>query len=274
LEEVYFISEEKQPIADADLSMIYEGAFYGCINLKKIDFSNVKTITVAADCFGNCPKLAEVVDMPSIGTMHHRAFAGTALTSVDLTGLHMSGDNVFEGCSKLTQIKTGRFTAIGKNMFKGCLSLRNTLTISTPKVGAGAFSGCTNLAGVKFVSPDGAKLEFDIGARAFENCGKNIRGNFTVDFGTEIIRSIGERAFAGSSLKNVGQICGLEILGANAFANTQITHIYLNDELAIESIRLTGVPFEGLTVKVAPDSMQYAEENGVIYKRGLFYYYY
>ena len=265
LEEVYFISEEKQPIADADLSMIYENAFYGCTNLKKIDFSNVKTITVAADSFGNCPKLAEVVDMPSIGTMHHRAFAGTALTSVDLTGLHMSGDSVFEGCAKLSEIKTGKFTAIGKNMFRNCLSLRNVVTLHTPKIGAGSFSGCTNLAGVKLVSPQGESLEFDIGARAFENCGKNIRGNFTVSFGEEKIRSIGERAFAGSSLKNLAQINGLEILGDNAFANTEITTIYLSDSLDVQSMRFTGIPFEGLTVTVLPGSTAYLEENGVIY---------
>ena len=265
LEEVYFVSDEKQPIADADLSIIYESAFYGCTNLKKIDFSNVKTITVAADCFGNCPKLAEVVDMPSIGTMHHRAFAGTALTSVDLTGLHMSGTSVFEGCQKLTEIKTGKFTAIGENMFRNCLALRNTVTLSTPKIGAGAFSGCTNLAGVKFVSPEGEKLEFDVGARAFENCGKNIRGNFTVDFGNEIIRSIGERAFAGSSLKNFAGIKGLEVLGENVFANTQVKVIYLNDNLDIDSLRLTGIPFEGLQVTVLAGSTKYTEENGVIY---------
>ena len=265
LEEVYFVSDEKQPIADADLSIIYESAFYGCTKLKKIDFSNVKTITVAADCFGNCPNLSTVVDMPSIGTMHHRAFKGTALTNVDLTGLHMSGSSVFEGCQKLTQITTGKFTAIGDNMFKDCLGLRNTLTLYTPKIGAGAFSGCVNLAGVKFVSPEGESLAFDIGARAFENCGKNIRGNFTVDFGDEIIRSIGDRAFAGSSLKSFAAMKGLEVLGENVFANTQVKVIYLNDSLDVESIRLTGIPFDGMTVTVLAGSTKYTEENGVIY---------
>jgi len=265
LEEVYFVSEEKQPIADADLSMIFEHAFYGCTNLKKVDFSNVKTITVAADSFGNCPNLKEVVDMPSIGTMHHRAFAGTALTSVDLTGLHMSGESVFEGCQALTEIKTGKFTAIGKNMFRNCLGLRNTVTLATPKIGEGAFSGCKNLAGVKFVSPLGESLEFEIGARAFENCGRNIRGNFIADFGGENIRVIGERAFAGSSLKNLQEINGLEVLGSNAFANTQLTTVWLDDNVDIEKLRLAGVPFEGLTLTVVGGSGKYTEENGVIY---------
>ena len=265
LEEVYFVSEEKQPIADADLALIYEGAFYGCTNLRKIDFSNVKTITIAADCFGACPNLSEVVDMPSIGTMHHRAFAGTALTSVDLTGLHMSGNSVFEGCQKLTSVTTGKFTAIGKDMFKNCLGLRNTITLHTPKIGAGAFSGCVNLAGVKFQSPDGENLEFDIGAGAFENCGSAIRGNFTVNFGDEIIRSIGDRAFAGSSLKSFGALNGLEVLGQNVFAGTNITTIYLNDNLDIENLRILGIPFDGMNVIVAATSTKYKEVGGVIY---------
>ncbi len=267
LEEVYFVSTEKQEIADADISMIYEQAFYGCTNLKKIDFSNVKTVTIAADCFANCPKLAEVVDMPSIGTMHHRAFAGTALKEVDISALHMSGSNVFEGCKQLTKITTGKFTAIGDYMFKDCVGLKNEVVINTPKIGNGAFSGCTNLAGVKIASPEGEVLEFDIGARAFENCGSNLRGNFYVDFGGEYIRSIGERAFAGSTLKTLDAVHGLEVLGANAFANTYVRTITLNDELDIANIRLTGIPFDGLTVKVAPTSQKYQEENGVIYSK-------
>ncbi len=271
LEEVYFVSEEKQAIADADLSMIYENAFSGCINLKKIDFSNVKTVTVAQDCFSGCTKLTEVVDMPSIGTMHHRAFAGTALKSVDLTGLHLSGNSVFAGCTELTTIKTGRFTAIGDYMFSGCTNLRNEVTIHTPKIGRGAFSGCINLAGVKFRTAENAPAtsitNFDIGARAFENCGSNVKGNFTVDFGTENIRSIGERAFAGSSLKTLGQIYGLEVLGENAFINTGVTSIVLTDDMDLEIIRLTGIPFDGLTVSVGEGATKYSEENGVIYNK-------
>ncbi len=265
LEEVYFVSEEAQPIPDADVSMIYEQAFYGCTNLKKIDFSNTKTVTVAQYCFAGCTNLTEVVDMPSIGTMHHYAFAGTGLKSVDLSGLHMSGNGVFEGCLSLTEIaETSKFTAIGAYMFSGCLNLRNEITLKTPKIGVGAFSGCNNLAGVKFDAA-GAEVEFDIGAKAFENCGSAIKGNFTVDFGTEKIRSIGERAFAGSSLKTVGAINGLEVLGSNAFANTKVEKLALGDGFDIANIRLTGIPFDGLTVTVDANATKYKEIGGVIY---------
>ncbi len=263
LEEVYFVSTEKQAIADADVSMIYENAFEGCINLKKVDFSNVKTVTIAQNCFANCTKLTEVVDMPSIGTMHHRAFANTALKKVDLSGLHMSGRYVFDGCTEITEVITDKFTAIGEYMFNGCTGLRNKITIKTSKIGTGAFNGCTNLTGVIF---DGVGVEFDIGAVAFKDCGKNADGfEATVANGT--IRAIGNNAFDGAKLADFDftKLNGLEILGENVFINTKLTAITLTDEMDISDLRLSGIPFEGLTVNVSGTSTKYKEVGGVIY---------
>ena len=290
LEEVYFVNEKHrvdengnivqydenwnelpagqtgQVIDWADLSMIYESAFYGCPKLRKVDFSNVKTITVAHYAFADCVSLSEVVDMPSIGTMHHYAFANTALKSVDLTGLHMSGEYVFENCKELASIEVGKFTAIGKYMFAGCTALRNPITICTTKVGEGAFKGCVNLSGVKFQSPAGESLEFEIGAKAFENCGSALSGvNFTVDFGGETIRVIGDRAFASSSLKTLTSIKGLEVLGSNIFAGTFITEVDITDEMNVEQLRFLGIPFEGLRLVVAPGCTKYVQEGNVIY---------
>ncbi len=267
LEEVYFVDMKGEKPATADVSMIYEEAFYNCPKLKLVDFRNVKTVTVARDAFNMCPNLATVEGMKNVGTMHHRAFAGSALKSVDISALHMAGQEVFANCENLTTITTGRFTAIGDYMFQNCTALENEVLIQTPKIGVGAFSGCENLAGVKFASPEGTALQFDIGEKAFENCGSKLLGlaSFSVDFGEEAIRSIGARAFSGSSLKTLGAINGLEILGENAFANTKITSFELTDGLDIASVRLSGIPFKGLTVSVAEGSTNYADENGVIY---------
>jgi len=282
LEEVYFVNEKHrvdengnivqydEGIIDwADLAMIYEQAFYGCPNLRKVDFSNAKTVTVAHYSFMDCPKLSEVVDMPSIGTMHHYAFANTALTDVDLTGLHMSGTYVFANCTQLASIKTGKFTAIGDYMFMGCTALREPVTISSKKVGAGAFMDCVNLSGVKFQSLNGEKMEFEIGAEAFKHCGKNLNGaSFTVDFNGELIRSIGDKAFASSALKELDALNGLEVLGTDVFAGTSIRTIYLSDGMDIEKMRFLGIPFGGLTVTLEnADSAKYTEENGVIYNK-------
>ncbi len=259
LEEVYFVSTTKQPIADADLAMIYENAFEGCVNLKKIDFSNTKTVTVAQSCFADCTNLTEVIDMPSIGTMHHRAFANTGLTSVDLSGLHMSGRYVFDGCKDITTVTTGKFTAIGDYMFNGCSGLRGVIQLKNTKIGEGAFYNCTNLEGVEFYGKG-----VDIGAIAFKNCGKSA-GTFTatVKEGGDL-RSIGNNAFDGSLLTSFAFGAGLEILGENVFINTKISEITLTGGIDIAKLRLQGVPFEGLTVRVN-DSEKYLDENGVIY---------
>ncbi len=283
LEEVYFVSTDEREIADADVSMIYENAFEGCINLKKISFVNVKTVTIAADCFKDCSKLAVVEGMNKIGTMHHRAFAGTALTEVDLTGLHMSGDNVFSGCESLTSVITGKFTAIGNGMFSeykpygaevalypACTSLE-TVTLHTPKIGDGAFAGCTSLEEVIFDS-QGEDIEFAVGANAFQNSGLE-----KVYFGSKTsqkaqpVRAIGDYAFAGTWLSefNFNMVKGLEILGENAFANTSVTQVTISDDMDFENLRLTGIPFNAkLSVKVASSSTKYSQDSsGVIYNK-------
>ncbi len=284
LEEVYFVSTTQKAAnepATAKVSMIYEEAFKGCINLKKVDFSHVKTVTLAQKCFEGCAKLETVVDMPSIGTMHHEAFAGTALTSVDLSGLHMSGERVFADCEKLTTITdTSKFSAIGKEMFSGCTSLSGTITLKTPKVGEKAFEGCTKLEKVII---DSSVKELDIGARAFERCGKEA-GSFAIEIQEgATVRSIGQKAFINAAMQDFdfSTVKGLELLGENAFQNTGITTITLTDDLfsqvAVEgsdpvefiyqNVRLTGIPFEKLTVKVALGSQRYATsaDGNVIY---------
>ena len=287
LEEVYFVSENHREdgsgnILDSeidwsDLSMIYEQAFEGCAKLRKVDFSNVKTATVAMEAFANCTSLSEVVDMPSVGTMHHRAFANCALTSVNLTGLHMSGEYVFAG-NPITEIQTGRFTAIGNYMFAGCTTLVGEedngftgITLYTGKIGTGAFRGCASLKGVRFATPDGEEaISFDIGARAFENCSalKN------VVFGTETIRSIADRAFAGTGLTAVPAMHGLQAFGGDVFANTDITALTINDDFDLTTLRLLGVPFNGITVTLENgySGEKYAivnDDPSVIYNKAL-----
>ncbi len=268
LEEVYFVSEDAKLPADADIAMIYENAFEGCVNLKKIDFSNAKTVTVAQNCFAGCTNLTTVVDMQKIGTMHHRAFANTGLTEVHLSGLHMSGEYVFDGCTKIEKVTTDKFTAIGNYMFNGCLGLRDVVEINTSKIGVGAFYGCTNLQGVVF---NGAGVEYDIGAVAFKNCGKNLATDFTVEVKAGSIRSIGNNAFDGSTLAlfDFAKLSGLDVLGENVFLNTKLEEIILYDSMEIDTVRITGIPFAGLTVKVDPDSKAYTEIDGVIYTKNM-----
>ncbi len=262
LEAVYFVSTKHretyvngvkqvdQSIDFADCSLINAGAFKNCTNLKKIDLTNAKTITIAQDCFSGCTSLDEIVKMSNLGTLYHRAFKGcTSLSEIDLSGTFVMGNNVFEGCIGLEDIKTDRFTSIGREAFKNCTGLRGELVLNTPNIGEGAFAGCVNLGGVVFESPNGYSLEFDIGARAFENCGLNTRYGFSVDFGNEIIRTIGVDAFIGSG----------------------ITEIAINDSFAFEALRLGGMSFNNITIKLSDNYAgdKYAEVNGAIYSQDM-----
>ncbi len=268
LEEVYFVSTDHKEIADSDLTMINESAFQGCINLKKIDFTNVKTTTIAADAFANCENLTTVEGMTKIGTMHHRAFMNTGLTSVDISGLHMSGKQVFKDCTSLTSVTTGKFTAIGYEMFAGCTSLRQKITLNNSKIGEGAFADCVNLSGVVLAQGVATGVEYDIGARAFENCGAGV-GSFAVEIPAAVtLRSIGENAFLNAKMSSFAfeNVKGLEALGGNAFGGTGVTTVYLYDDMNISSVRVSGIPFANLTVEVAAEQSRYAYlDTGIIY---------
>ncbi len=281
LEEVYFVSENKNDIPTAKLSMIYQYAFAECPKLKKLDFSNTKTFTVAHYAFYDCESLETIVAMDNIGTTHDYAFMGcSSLGSIDLTGLHMSGRNVFSGCSSLKSVVTGPFTAIGENMFSdatayvenasgvtvavnlpACTSLES-ITLNTSKIGVGAFRNCTGLIGVTINDTDTGA---DIGANAFENCSKltalTVNGK---------VRTIGDRAFANTNLSGKFTLpVGLQSLGGNFLSGSKVTEIELCDEVDISSITLTGIPFASLTVSVAADSEAYAVQNGVIYNKNM-----
>ena len=287
LKEIYFVSTESRvgngteiapqntDIDWADLSLINPKAFYDCKALEKLDLSNVKTITVASDSFANCVSLSEIVDLPSIGTMYHRAFKNCiSLTgTLDLTGLHVAGDNVFEGCTGIENITTDRFTALGDYMFKDCSGLSGTITISTLIVGDGAFMGCSGLTGVTFLSPAGTALEFEIGTRAFDGAGKT---SFTANFGTEKVRKIGSYAFANTSLSSLDMnFSALEVLGNNAFYNTDLTTVFIGDDLNMSALQTLGVPFENIAVHLdgwtptntVVDLGNYYEENGIIIEK-------
>ena len=263
LEEVYFVNTKHRvtvganntetidsSIDWADLSVVYEQAFYNCKKLKKVDFSNVKTITLARETFKNCTSLAELIALNKVGTIYHEAFAGcTALTSVDLTGTFVSGEKVFAGCTALSSIKTGKYTAIGKNMFQNCTALRAPITLSTGKIGDGAFMDCTNLMGVKFVSSTTETLNVDIGAMAFANCSNNVN----------------------SFVFTVGENVNIRTIGANAFANENLTKIVLTDAFDLKALQKSGVAFDGIQVTLSDsyngDKYAYDSATGTLYNK-------
>lgn len=193
LKAVCFVQLEPQTIPDSSLTLIHSEAFIGCKNLKVIDLTNCKLITVATSAFADCSELKEVVNMRAIGTAYDGAFRNcTSLTSADISRLYISGSSVFAGCTSLSQVITGKNTAIGRYMFSGCVGLR-TVGLNCASIGAGAFSGCSNLETVTY-SYDGEEVR-SIGARAFENCSS--LSHFTVS--GKAVASIGDYAFRNCS---------------------------------------------------------------------------
>ncbi len=263
LKEVYFVSTEAQAIDTAKLSMISNEAFYGCTALELVDLSNTKTITLGNYCFTGCTNLEEIREMTKIGTMNSYAFYGcSALESVDLSGLHMSGSYVFANCTNLKNVTTAKFTAIGESMFSGCTSLTE-IVLNTPKIGASAFAGgyggsaCTNLTRVTFA----AESPTEIGANAFRGCNNLKETIFTGE-----VRAIGGGAFANTALTSFTFPKGLQSLGGEILSGTKVTEITLSKDVDLSAIALSGVPFGGLSVKIAENAKDvYSVENGVIY---------
>ncbi|MBQ8374062.1 MAG: leucine-rich repeat protein [Clostridia bacterium] len=266
LKAVYFIDAQEQAIADANLKLIHKWAFKDCTALETVDFSNVKTFTVAAEVFKNCTSLSNIVDFEKIGTLHDRAFENcVSLTGVNLSGLHLSGEEVFKGCEKLQTVITAQYTAIGEKMFAGLEKLESVV-IHSPKVGAGAFENCTGLKSVTFVAEENTDVVFEIGANAFKNCAALA----SVVWTNERVRVIGGGAFEGcSALAAFTMPNGLEELGSDILKNTGVTTVEIGADFEFAALRRTGLLFSDISVTLKNDeatAKKYQKgTDGVIY---------
>ncbi len=253
LEEVYFISEEAIKPADASLSLILRRAFYNCTALRKVDLSNCKVITLDREAFAGCSKLEEVVNMTNIGTMNSGAFYGcSSLTEIDITGLHICGESVFENCTAINKVTTGAYTAIGERSFYGCTSLTN-ITINNSTVSERAFERCTRLETVNFVNALSADKDtlFTVGARAFYGCTdlKNVNFNFA---GASAC-VIGDMAFANcDSLSQFTLPEGLTNFGDRVFENTPVELKAASGSAFTVS---NGTVYEGTKLVLAPKTI-------------------
>ncbi len=129
------------------LTTIGASAFYGCTKLNTIDIPNsVSKIGVSA--FQDCKSL-NINKLPnSLKIIEMLSFAGTAITSIDLTGVEAIYNQAFWGATNLTEIKNpDSLLTVGSYVFGSLLSsegtsatawLRNTSEASVwgDKVGA------------------------------------------------------------------------------------------------------------------------------------------
>lgn len=291
LEKVYFLSDDEADytqsgfVADADLTLINRNAFEGCTALQLLDLRYTKVFTIAREAFKDCISLKTIVKSTAIGTAYDRAFAGCeSLESINISGLHVAGANVFSGCTALNDVTTDKFTAIGAGMFgyvkypyqkydyttgewetvigkyEACTSL-NEIIIRTSTVRDNAFMKCTSLTKVTF---DGV-ADARIGSSAFESC-ENLATVELINGST--FKSIGANAFANTKWSNGNDAiisdntlvaylgnqtgayalpAGITVIAPYAFANSKITSIDLSDITEIGEGAFSGSNLQSVT---------------------------
>ncbi len=229
----------------SECTLIRERAFAGCVNLKtlnllqfqdKVDETHYDTgtLTLGRYAFYNCRSLTDIVNPQRIMTVRDHAFAGcTSLSSLDLTGLRVSDEYVFENCTLLGSVTMDADTAVAPYMFAGCTSLEEIEYFGTT-VPDGMFYNCTALSSVTL--PDG-------------------------------LTYIGENAFAGTAVTSLTLPDGNVSVGANAFAGTPLTTLTLSAGTVIDTASLT--PFADCasfaSVVVEAGNTRYAAEGGILY---------
>lgn len=208
--------------------------FAGCTSLKYIN--NLVVTDAAVDT-----KVANILDLnedqytrvsPQIGTLGDQAFRGcTALETVDLTQLRVSGTSVFEGCTSLREVILSSHTVLGETMFAECENLA-TLTFTDANrfdfaAARFAFSGCqvSNLvfanggSGDYYLGADGCYYT-DASCRTLVFASQKIT-SFTAPSGLKTI-SVG--AFSGNRNLRTVNLGSVETIGAYAFADTGLRY--------------------------------------------------
>lgn len=146
----------------AGIQRICEGAFAGCIDVKKIVISDTVTC-IESMAFMECDSLKEVVFT-----------SGSSLIKID--------KYAFAGCSNLVEVRLpSDISYIGRGAFIGCTKLNNLTFVSSANadrkedvfaervlfIEPECFAGCNNLRNIHF---NGASLLSGIGKYAFYNC--------------------------------------------------------------------------------------------------------
>ena len=138
-------------IIPSSVSVIGEGAFYGCLNLKDILIPD-SVSTIGNDAFLKCLSLTEIVIPNSVTQIGSRAFqACESLYSIYIPeSVTQIGNSFLENCKSLISVHLlGSFTSISERAFSGCISLSDIAIPETvTQIGPYAFYGCESLTNI------------------------------------------------------------------------------------------------------------------------------
>lgn len=158
------IALERVTFSGAGLEVIEELAFSGCSELAVVEFGGEGLKTISSQCFSGCSKLVSI-NMPnsvskigvgaffgcrslnitklpsSLKVIEMQSFAGTAIVSLDISGIEAIYNQAFWGTTTLTTIKNpDSLKTVGSYAFGSLLQgeasnatawLRNTSEVST-----------------------------------------------------------------------------------------------------------------------------------------------
>ncbi len=219
------------------VTSIWESAFDGCSNLKRVNIPDSVT-SIGSYAFYGCSGLASVNIPDSVTSIGSYAFSGCAPAlyetpirgvrsvdgwavgnqspagNLDLTGIRGIGGSAFAGCCDLKRVTIpDGVTSIGDSAFSGCSNLTSvTISDSVMSIGGSAFSGCASalydtnsIPGVRLVdgwavrhlSPSGG-LDLT-GIRGIGDCAFEFCRNLTSVIIPDSVTNIGASAFSWCS---------------------------------------------------------------------------
>ena len=247
----------KRVILPQSVTFVASDAFRNCTALERIDLRS-RAITFSDRCFSGCTSLkyinnlvvtdssvdtktANILDLsesqfkrtsPQIGTLGKEAFKGcTALESVDITQLRVSGDTVFKGCTSLKEVTVSSHTVMSELMFENCENLSTIRFTDTDGFAYNdvvlPFSGCS----VKTLAfANGGSGNYYLHT---DGCYYTDKTLDTLVFAPQTITSytapestkhILAGAFAGNRKLRTLNLTNVESIGAYAFADTGLRY--------------------------------------------------
>lgn len=160
----------QEAIITDGITVIAEGAFRNCRELKQVVFPN--TLTEVGDCsFMDCQELVTATLPPTTEQIGKYAFSGTSLKTATIPkATYWLGEGLYAECKRITKVSVpDSILAIPDRMFLGCEHLSGIeLPETIDSIGVSSFEGCASLESL--VIPESVR---SIGENAFAGCAKS-----------------------------------------------------------------------------------------------------
>ncbi len=169
---VFEKSDVQEAVMTDGITVIEEGAFKDCRNLRQVIYSNTLR-EIGDSAFSGCSSLITAALPKSLEQIGRYAFMRTALKQVDLPeSILWIGDGAYKECTKLINVHLPEHTAeLPGEVFKGCTSLKKiVLPEGVMTIGSEAFSGCSSL--IDLIVPEAV---VNVGENAFAGMNPTFR---------------------------------------------------------------------------------------------------